>query len=77
MGDIKMAPREMVCDGMDWIDVAQDRDQWKALVNRKFLSGCRIGGFFRRAQIHEWSSHYIAKHIIDMTRCQIIKFIIL
>jgi hypothetical protein len=20
-------------DGMDWIDLAQDRDQWKALVN--------------------------------------------
>jgi hypothetical protein len=20
-------------DGMDWIDVAQDRDQWRALVN--------------------------------------------
>jgi hypothetical protein len=20
------------CDGMDWIDLAQERDQWKALV---------------------------------------------
>jgi hypothetical protein len=20
-------------DGMDWIDVAEDRDQWRALVN--------------------------------------------
>jgi hypothetical protein len=25
--------REMGLDGMDWIDVAQDRDQWRALVN--------------------------------------------
>jgi hypothetical protein len=25
--------REIVWDGMDWIDVAQDRDQWRALVN--------------------------------------------
>jgi hypothetical protein len=21
------------CGGVDWIDVAQDRDQWRALVN--------------------------------------------
>ena len=21
------------CEGMDWIDVAQDRDGWRALVN--------------------------------------------
>jgi hypothetical protein len=25
--------REIECDGMDWIDLAQDRDQWRALVN--------------------------------------------
>jgi hypothetical protein len=25
--------RELRWDGMDWIDLAQDRDQWKALVN--------------------------------------------
>jgi hypothetical protein len=24
---------DLECDGMDWIDLAQDRDQWKALVN--------------------------------------------
>jgi hypothetical protein len=24
---------EIVWDGVDWIDVAQDRDQWRALVN--------------------------------------------
>jgi hypothetical protein len=31
--NIKMNVREIGCDGMDWIDLAQDRDQWKALVN--------------------------------------------
>jgi hypothetical protein len=25
--------REIGWDGVDWIDMAQDRDQWKALVN--------------------------------------------
>jgi hypothetical protein len=24
--------REIGWDGMDWIDLAQDRDQWRALV---------------------------------------------
>jgi hypothetical protein len=28
--NIKMDLREL---GMDWIDLAQDRDQWRALVN--------------------------------------------
>jgi hypothetical protein len=56
--------REIGWDGMDWIDLAQDRDQWRALVNTvmnlrvpqnagKFLSSCTIGGFSRRAQLHE------------------------
>jgi hypothetical protein len=30
---IKMNLRELGWDGMVWIDVAQDRDQWRALVN--------------------------------------------
>jgi hypothetical protein len=25
--------REIGGDGVDWIDMAQDRDQWRALVN--------------------------------------------
>ena len=29
----KMDLREVACEVMDWIDVAQDRDRWRALVN--------------------------------------------
>jgi hypothetical protein len=50
---------------MDWIDLAQDRDQWRALLNTlmnfqvpwnagNFLSGCTTCSFSRRAQLHEW-----------------------
>ena len=31
--NIKMDIREMVWEGMDWIDVAEDRDRWRAVVN--------------------------------------------
>jgi hypothetical protein len=32
MHNIKMDLREIGWGGMDWIDLAQDRDQWRALV---------------------------------------------
>jgi hypothetical protein len=31
--NIKMDLREIGWDGMDLIDLAEDRDQWRALVN--------------------------------------------
>jgi hypothetical protein len=31
--NIKMDLREIGWDGVDWIDKAQGRDQWRALVN--------------------------------------------
>jgi hypothetical protein len=31
--NIKMDLRQIGWDGRDWIDLAQDRDQWRALVN--------------------------------------------
>jgi hypothetical protein len=62
--NIKMDLRQIGWDGMDWIDLAQDRDQWRALVNTvmnhqvpqnvgKFLSSCTTGSFSRKAQLHE------------------------
>jgi hypothetical protein len=55
--------REIGWGGTDWIDMAQDRDQLRALVNTvmnlrvpknvgEFLSSCATGGFSRRAQLH-------------------------
>jgi hypothetical protein len=62
--NIKMDLREIGRDGVDWINTAQDTDQWRALVNMvlnlrvplnagKFLSGCTICGSSRRAQLRE------------------------
>jgi hypothetical protein len=64
VNNIKMVLRETGRDGMNWIVLAQHRDQWRALVNTvinlrfplsggKFMSGCTIVGFSRRAQLHE------------------------
>jgi hypothetical protein len=61
---IKMELRGLGWGGVDWNYLAQDRDQWRALVNMvmnlrvpwhfgNFLSSCIIGGFSRRAQPHE------------------------
>jgi hypothetical protein len=66
MDNTKMDLREIGWSGMDLIELVQDKDQWRALVNTamslrvrqnvgNFLSNCTIGGFSRRAQIHEVS----------------------
>jgi hypothetical protein len=31
--NIKIVLREVEWDGMDWLYLAQDRDQWRAFVN--------------------------------------------
>jgi hypothetical protein len=57
-----MGLREIGWSGKDWIDLAQNVNQWKNLVNtvmnlrvpqngRKFLSSCTTGGFARRDQL--------------------------
>jgi hypothetical protein len=60
----RLVVREIQWGGMDWIDLAQDRDQCGALLNTvmnlrvpknagKFSSNCTIDSFSRRAQLHE------------------------
>jgi hypothetical protein len=34
MDNIKMNLRKIGWDGVDWMDLNQDRNQWRALVNR-------------------------------------------
>jgi hypothetical protein len=33
VANIKMDRRDVGCGGMDWIELAQDRERWRALVN--------------------------------------------
>jgi hypothetical protein len=58
----KIVLREIGWDSVDWIDLAHDRDRWRALVNTvvnlrvpwnvgNFLSSCITGGLSRRAQL--------------------------
>jgi len=31
--NIKMDPQKVGCGGMDWIDLAHDRDRWRTLLD--------------------------------------------
>jgi hypothetical protein len=63
VNNIKMDLRKRGWGGMDRTDLAQDRDQWRAIVNtvinlrvpkniEKFLSSCTTGCFSRRNRLH-------------------------
>jgi hypothetical protein len=64
VNNIKIDLREIEWDGMDWMNLVQDRHQYRALVNTvmnlrvplnsgKFLSSYKIVGSSRRAQLQE------------------------
>jgi hypothetical protein len=46
--NIKMDLEEVVCEGVDWIELAQDRERWQALVNAvmNLLVPLNAGNFF-------------------------------
>jgi hypothetical protein len=62
--NIKMDLMKIGWDGVDWIDMAQDRDQWRALVNTVlnirvpynaggFLRGCTVDSSSRRSELRK------------------------
>jgi hypothetical protein len=55
--------REIGWGGIDWIDLAENGDQWRVLVNTamnlrvacnvgKFMSSCTTGDFSRKPQLY-------------------------
>jgi hypothetical protein len=80
VNNVKMDLREIGCGSTDWINMAQDREQWRVLVNTvmnlrvpqntgKFFSSCVTGGFSRRAKLHEVSYIVITMRVISRIGC--------
>jgi hypothetical protein len=77
--NIKMDLRDTGWGGIYCIDLAQDRDQWRALVKMvmklrvplipgKFLRSCTIGGSSRRAQLRVMSEWDMSVVLVGLKR---------
>jgi hypothetical protein len=47
--NIKIDLRQIGCGGMGWIDLAQDRDHWRTVVNRVI----NLGSFIKCVEVPE------------------------
>ena len=75
--DITMHVKEFVREGMDWIELAHDRDTWWAVVNTvmNVRVSSNVGNFVasRRTSISKSALHHCVSRYNDQTACWIMR----